>query len=97
MILQQVNSADDSGVLTGNWSGDYSGGVSPTTWNGSVAILKQYLQTKKPVSVDVDNNYRFNVSDVHFTLFHRRLYSLVWWQTEYSQISDTIMSLFVHR
>ncbi|XP_025076046.1 annulin-like isoform X3 [Pomacea canaliculata] len=34
-----INSNDDNGVLVGNWSGDYSGGVSPTTWSDSVAIL----------------------------------------------------------
>ncbi|XP_025076043.1 protein-glutamine gamma-glutamyltransferase E-like isoform X1 [Pomacea canaliculata] len=44
-----INSNDDNGVLVGNWSGDYSGGVSPTTWSDSVAILKQYYTTQKPV------------------------------------------------
>ncbi|XP_053569031.1 protein-glutamine gamma-glutamyltransferase 4 [Bombina bombina] len=45
-----VNSNDDKGILTGNWSGQYSGGVSPTTWTGSSAILQQYYKTKKPVN-----------------------------------------------
>ncbi|KAM4688250.1 protein-glutamine gamma-glutamyltransferase 4 [Discoglossus pictus] len=45
-----VNSTDDSGVLTGNWSGNYSGGVSPTTWTGSSAILQKYYKNKRPVS-----------------------------------------------
>lgn len=44
-----VNSQDDNGVLEGNWSGDYSGGSSPTKWKGSVAILKQYVETGEPV------------------------------------------------
>ena len=45
----QVNSNDDNGVLMGRWSGGYAGGKSPTAWNGSVAILDEYMQTKKPV------------------------------------------------
>ncbi|XP_053323403.1 protein-glutamine gamma-glutamyltransferase 4 [Spea bombifrons] len=44
-----VNSNDDRGVLTGNWSGNYSAGTSPTAWTGSSAILQQYYTTKKPV------------------------------------------------
>nr|CAB3266929.1 protein-glutamine gamma-glutamyltransferase K [Phallusia mammillata] len=40
-----VNSNDDAGVLIGNWSGDYEDGKSPGDWVGSVAILKQYLET----------------------------------------------------
>uniref|UniRef100_H2YCU3 protein-glutamine gamma-glutamyltransferase n=1 Tax=Ciona savignyi TaxID=51511 RepID=H2YCU3_CIOSA len=49
-ISAMVNAQDDDGVLVGNWSGDYSGGVSPTKWNGSVEILQQYFNTGKPVS-----------------------------------------------
>ncbi|XP_048352849.1 protein-glutamine gamma-glutamyltransferase 5-like [Sphaerodactylus townsendi] len=37
-----VNSNDDNGVLQGNWSEDYSGGVRPTEWSGSVAILRKW-------------------------------------------------------
>ncbi|KAL4635359.1 protein-glutamine gamma-glutamyltransferase K [Arapaima gigas] len=37
-----VNSLDDKGVLEGNWSGNYTGGTSPTAWSGSVDILKKY-------------------------------------------------------
>ncbi|NWZ60346.1 TGM4 glutamyltransferase, partial [Haliaeetus albicilla] len=44
-----VNSNDDSGVLLGNWSGNYNSGTSPMDWIGSVAILQQYYKTKKPV------------------------------------------------
>nr|XP_056700936.1 protein-glutamine gamma-glutamyltransferase 5-like [Euleptes europaea] len=40
-----VNSNDDSGVLLGNWSEDYSGGVRPTAWSGSLAILRQWDRT----------------------------------------------------
>nr|CAB3266928.1 protein-glutamine gamma-glutamyltransferase K [Phallusia mammillata] len=50
LISAVVNSQDDDGVLEGNWSGDYAGGVAPTKWNGSVEILQQYLQTGRPVS-----------------------------------------------
>ncbi|NXW56817.1 TGM4 glutamyltransferase, partial [Eurystomus gularis] len=44
-----VNANDDSGVLLGNWSGNYSSGTSPLDWIGSVSILQQYYKTKKPV------------------------------------------------
>ncbi|XP_078586335.1 coagulation factor XIII A chain-like [Branchiostoma floridae x Branchiostoma japonicum] len=50
VVSQMVNSQDDNGVLEGNWSGDYSGGVAPWIWNGSVRILQQYHRTKEPVS-----------------------------------------------
>ncbi|NXJ60209.1 TGM4 glutamyltransferase, partial [Rostratula benghalensis] len=45
-----VNANDDSGVLLGNWSGNYDKGTSPSDWMGSVSILQQYYKTKKPVS-----------------------------------------------
>ncbi|XP_068008914.1 protein-glutamine gamma-glutamyltransferase 4 [Melanerpes formicivorus] len=44
-----VNANDDSGVLLGNWSGDYSKGTSPMDWIGSVTILQQFYKNKKPV------------------------------------------------
>ncbi|NWQ92767.1 TGM4 glutamyltransferase, partial [Burhinus bistriatus] len=44
-----VNANDDSGVLLGNWSGNYDRGTSPLDWIGSVSILQQYYKTKKPV------------------------------------------------
>ncbi|XP_074747705.1 protein-glutamine gamma-glutamyltransferase 4 [Strix uralensis] len=44
-----VNANDDSGVLMGNWSGNYNNGTSPVDWIGSVSILQQYYKTKKPV------------------------------------------------
>ncbi|KAG9476013.1 protein-glutamine gamma-glutamyltransferase 4 [Eleutherodactylus coqui] len=44
-----VNSNDDNGVLTGNWSGSYDAGCSPTSWTGSSAILQQFYKTKRPV------------------------------------------------
>ncbi|KAL0966346.1 hypothetical protein UPYG_G00294140 [Umbra pygmaea] len=42
VISAMINSPDDNGVLAGNWSGDYAGGVSPTAWNSSVDILNKY-------------------------------------------------------
>ncbi|XP_053309887.1 protein-glutamine gamma-glutamyltransferase E-like [Spea bombifrons] len=45
-----VNSKDENGVLVENWSGDYDDGVSPTSWNGSTPILKQwYYKGFRPV------------------------------------------------
>ncbi|KAM9337122.1 coagulation factor XIII A chain-like [Symphorus nematophorus] len=43
------NSQDDSGVLVGNWSDDFSMGKPPTSWTGSVKILLQYANTGVPV------------------------------------------------
>jgi len=37
-----VNCNDDKGVLLGNWSDDYDGGVSPLSWKGSVEILQNW-------------------------------------------------------
>lgn len=48
-ISAVANSPDDSGVLVGNWSGNYSDGTAPTHWVGSVAILEQFHKTKQPV------------------------------------------------
>ena len=33
----------------GNWSGEYEDGKSPLSWTGSVGILEQYWENKKPV------------------------------------------------
>ena len=49
-VANNASDRNDIGILTGNWTGDYSGGVSPTTWNGSVKILQQFAETKKPVN-----------------------------------------------
>ncbi|XP_062235158.1 coagulation factor XIII A chain-like isoform X2 [Platichthys flesus] len=45
-----LNSQDDSGVLVGNWSEDFSMGTSPTSWTGSTSILLEYASTGVPVS-----------------------------------------------
>ncbi|KAG8446604.1 hypothetical protein GDO86_014160 [Hymenochirus boettgeri] len=44
ILSAMINSQDDRGVLVGNWSGNYTGGTSPTTWNGSVPILRSWRQ-----------------------------------------------------
>ncbi|KAK3741947.1 hypothetical protein RRG08_024693 [Elysia crispata] len=48
-ISAVVNSNDEGGVLVGNWSGKYEDGKSPLSWTGSVGILEQYWENKKPV------------------------------------------------
>ncbi|XP_025047780.1 protein-glutamine gamma-glutamyltransferase 5-like [Alligator sinensis] len=45
VVSAMINSNDDSGVLLGNWSEDYSGGICPSEWTGSVAILRQWDAT----------------------------------------------------
>lgn len=44
-----LNSRDDEGVLVGNWSGDYTYGVAPTSWTGSTDILLTYARSRMPV------------------------------------------------
>ncbi|XP_071813350.1 protein-glutamine gamma-glutamyltransferase K-like isoform X2 [Apostichopus japonicus] len=44
-----VNVQDDGGVLHGRWDGEYTDGAKPTSWQGSVAILEQYMNTKESV------------------------------------------------
>ncbi|XP_045395802.1 protein-glutamine gamma-glutamyltransferase 5 [Lemur catta] len=45
VVCAMINSNDDSGVLNGNWSENYTDGVNPAEWTGSVAILKQWRAT----------------------------------------------------
>uniref|UniRef100_A0A8C1WLH6 protein-glutamine gamma-glutamyltransferase n=1 Tax=Cyprinus carpio TaxID=7962 RepID=A0A8C1WLH6_CYPCA len=50
VISAMVNSNDDKGVLMGNWSGDYSGGINPSQWSGSADILRKWSETQfRPV------------------------------------------------
>ncbi|XP_063003598.1 protein-glutamine gamma-glutamyltransferase E-like [Elgaria multicarinata webbii] len=50
VLSAMVNSNDDNGVLQGNWSGSYSGGENPSSWTGSVDILRKWKQSGfKPV------------------------------------------------
>ncbi|XP_069567456.1 protein-glutamine gamma-glutamyltransferase K [Brachyistius frenatus] len=50
VISAMINAQDENGVLVGNWSGDYSDGVSPAAWSSSVEILRKYHSTETPVS-----------------------------------------------
>ncbi|XP_071091766.1 hemocyte protein-glutamine gamma-glutamyltransferase-like isoform X1 [Haliotis cracherodii] len=43
------NNERDGGVLNGNWSGKYDDGVAPYAWNGSAAILEEFLKKRKGV------------------------------------------------
>jgi transglutaminase 1 len=36
-------------MLVGNYSGKYDDGVAPYAWNGSSAILEEYLKKRKGV------------------------------------------------
>lgn len=50
VVSAMVNSNDDFGVLEGKWEKDFSDGVDPNSWNGSVEILwKWYNDNYKPV------------------------------------------------
>ncbi|KAG6924595.1 transglutaminase 3 [Chelydra serpentina] len=50
VLSAMVNGNDDNGVVLGNWSGNYSGGTSPSSWNGSVEILQKWKDAGfKPV------------------------------------------------
>lgn len=44
-----VNSVDDDGVILGNWTEDFSGGIAPTKWIGSTEIIQQFYKTQKSV------------------------------------------------
>uniref|UniRef100_H0VT19 Protein-glutamine gamma-glutamyltransferase E n=1 Tax=Cavia porcellus TaxID=10141 RepID=H0VT19_CAVPO len=45
VLSAMINSNDDNGVIAGNWSGSYTGGMDPRTWNGSVEILKEWKKS----------------------------------------------------
>ncbi|KAG9473941.1 hypothetical protein GDO78_004311 [Eleutherodactylus coqui] len=50
VISAMINSNDDFGVLEGKWEKDFSDGVDPNSWNGSVEILwKWFNENFKPV------------------------------------------------
>lgn len=42
LVFPQVNSNDDNGVLQGRWDGNYAGGENPSSWTGSVDILRRW-------------------------------------------------------
>lgn len=39
-----MNANDDRGVVSGRWDGEYSDGVAPTHWTGSVPILRHWSE-----------------------------------------------------
>ncbi|KAI1890023.1 hypothetical protein AGOR_G00168950 [Albula goreensis] len=43
-ITAMVNANDDRGVVSGRWDGEYSDGVAPTRWTGSVPILRRWSE-----------------------------------------------------
>ncbi|KAK3851990.1 hypothetical protein Pcinc_041401 [Petrolisthes cinctipes] len=43
-ISAGVNSSDEDGILDGRWDGEYSDGVAPYKWTGSVRILEEYVK-----------------------------------------------------
>ncbi|XP_049915017.1 protein-glutamine gamma-glutamyltransferase 2-like [Epinephelus moara] len=46
VVSAMVNSSDDdSGVLFGCWDGEYRGGVNPSYWSGSYAILRRWYNS----------------------------------------------------
>ncbi|KAM8945570.1 protein-glutamine gamma-glutamyltransferase 5-like [Pelodytes ibericus] len=50
IISAMINSNDDNGVIVGRWQGSYTDGTSPTKWNGSNVILRQWYNSRfKPV------------------------------------------------
>ncbi|XP_056384164.1 protein-glutamine gamma-glutamyltransferase 5-like [Hyla sarda] len=50
VLSAMINCNDDNGVMLGRWDGKYDDGTSPTKWNGSCSILRQwYLSGFKPV------------------------------------------------
>lgn len=45
-----VNSLDNDGMLEGRWTSEYPDDCTkPTSWTGSVPIVKEYMETKEPV------------------------------------------------
>ncbi|XP_069824286.1 protein-glutamine gamma-glutamyltransferase 5-like isoform X2 [Dendropsophus ebraccatus] len=50
VLSAMINCNDDNGVMLGKWDGNYSDGTSPTKWNGSCCILRQwYISGCQPV------------------------------------------------
>uniref|UniRef100_A0A3B3TLJ0 Protein-glutamine gamma-glutamyltransferase 2 n=1 Tax=Poecilia latipinna TaxID=48699 RepID=A0A3B3TLJ0_9TELE len=45
VVSAMINSSDEGGVVMGNWGNNFSGGVPPTYWSGSYAILKQWYNS----------------------------------------------------
>ncbi|XP_053353961.1 transglutaminase 5, like [Clarias gariepinus] len=45
VVSAMINSNDDSGVLQGNWSDNFTNGVNPSEWTDSGSILKQWANS----------------------------------------------------
>ncbi|XP_070758523.1 protein-glutamine gamma-glutamyltransferase E-like [Enoplosus armatus] len=45
VVSAMINCEDDRGVLEGRWEGSFWGGVLPSHWNGSHAILKKWIKS----------------------------------------------------
>ncbi|XP_054074484.1 protein-glutamine gamma-glutamyltransferase E-like [Rissa tridactyla] len=45
VLSAMVNANDDQGVVLGNWSGNYEGGKSPSSWTGSGEILQSWKKS----------------------------------------------------
>ncbi|NWU55979.1 TGM3 glutamyltransferase, partial [Dromas ardeola] len=45
VLSAMVNANDDRGVVQGNWSGNYEGGKSPSSWTGSGEILQNWKKS----------------------------------------------------
>ncbi|XP_029006477.1 protein-glutamine gamma-glutamyltransferase 2 [Betta splendens] len=43
VVSAMINCADDRGVLEGNWGSSFRGGVAPSQWTGSYAILRKWF------------------------------------------------------
>lgn len=44
-----INNNTGKGIIIGNWTDDFSGGISPLMWLGSRQIIQYYYKHKKPV------------------------------------------------
>ncbi|XP_053575204.1 protein-glutamine gamma-glutamyltransferase E-like isoform X2 [Bombina bombina] len=50
VVSAMINSFEDEGVVEGQWTGNFLGGVDPKTWSGSVEILTKWQRSRyKPV------------------------------------------------
>ncbi|XP_077582994.1 protein-glutamine gamma-glutamyltransferase E [Stigmatopora nigra] len=49
LVSAMVNNTDDGGVLAGNWSNSFAGGLSPSHWSGSHDILARWKKSGRPV------------------------------------------------
>ncbi|XP_040266606.1 protein-glutamine gamma-glutamyltransferase 5-like [Bufo bufo] len=45
VLSAMINSNDDKGVMLGRWHEPYDDGTSPTKWNGSCSILRQWYSS----------------------------------------------------